>query len=172
MGDQKGPQPNWIEAAPPQGSFRSIFKWGDPHAYKHPNARLYRLLKETFNLADDHFKAPIDDGCRPVVFDRPAKVVLPEHVTAICRIVGDEKRFREKLRPVEVCHGKDAGGVPSAAAGRGPGRFRSGGPPPPQRRLSAGWWPIATGSLYRLSYTGEEVRSILACGPPKGESPW
>jgi len=106
MGDQKGPQPNWIEAAPPEGSFRSIFKWGDPHAYKHPNARLYRLLKETFNLADSHFQAPIDDGCRPVVFDRPAKAVSPEQVTAIRRIVGDENVSGKSYDRLKYATGK------------------------------------------------------------------
>ena len=82
--------PNWIEAAPEKGSYRSIFKWGDPHAYKHPNAKLVRLLKAQFGLTDNHFKAPVDDGNRPVNYAAPSRVITPDHVAAITRIVGDE----------------------------------------------------------------------------------
>ena len=43
-------QPDWFEGELPGRSFRSIFKWGDPAEYKHPNRKLYRLMKETFRL--------------------------------------------------------------------------------------------------------------------------
>jgi len=50
--------PEWFEGELPADSFRSLFKWGDPHVWKHPNRRLYRLMKETFRLDDSHFAEP------------------------------------------------------------------------------------------------------------------
>ena len=44
--------PNWIEEPPKKGSYRSIFKWGAPETYKHPNPRFYALLKEAFQMTD------------------------------------------------------------------------------------------------------------------------
>ena len=40
--------PNWTEKAPEPYSYRSIFKWGDPNTFKHPNPKLYEELKEIF----------------------------------------------------------------------------------------------------------------------------
>ena len=59
-------QPPWIAKAPPPGSWRSLFKWGAPEVFKHPNPRLYQLLKQTFQLQDRDFKAPTHTGCGPV----------------------------------------------------------------------------------------------------------
>ena len=29
--------PKWYEDVPPEGSYRSILKWGGPQEFKHPN---------------------------------------------------------------------------------------------------------------------------------------
>lgn len=89
MGADTGARPNWIETEPEKGSYRSIFKWGDPREYKHPNAQLYRLLKETFGLTDSHFQVPVNDGNRPVVYRQPPRIVTADHVSAMARIVGE-----------------------------------------------------------------------------------
>ena len=106
MGANIGVQPNWIEAAPEKGSFRSIFKWGDPHGFKHPNAKLFQLLKETFRLTDDHFRAPLNDGNRPVVYHHPLRAVTPDHVSAISRIVGDENVSADDYDRLKFATGK------------------------------------------------------------------
>ncbi|HON89697.1 MAG TPA: hypothetical protein PK746_09510, partial [Spirochaetales bacterium] len=48
----------WFEGSFDEKSYRSIFKWGDPTVYKHPNEKLYNLMKKTFNLNDEWFSAP------------------------------------------------------------------------------------------------------------------
>jgi len=58
--------PDWIHEAPAAGSYRSIFKWGDPLGFKHPNKRLYRMMKKVFHLSDEHFKKPVSTGNDPV----------------------------------------------------------------------------------------------------------
>ena len=60
------PQPPWIQQAPPAGSWRSIFKWGEPGQFKHPNPRLVRLMKETFGLTDADLEAPRRASASPV----------------------------------------------------------------------------------------------------------
>ena len=48
--------PVWTDEAPRKGSYRSIFKWGDPNGFKHPNQRLYSYIKDELELTDDNFK--------------------------------------------------------------------------------------------------------------------
>ena len=45
--------PDWYHEKAPERSYRSILKWGDPEAFKAPNAKLYELMKETFHMTDD-----------------------------------------------------------------------------------------------------------------------
>lgn len=42
--------PPWYEQVVPEGTYRSLFKWGAPDQFKHPNSGLVKLMLETFNL--------------------------------------------------------------------------------------------------------------------------
>lgn len=106
MAPERRVQPNWIESAPEEGSFRSIFKWGDPHGYKHPNAKLVQLLKQTFGLTDGHFKVPENDGNRPVAYHLPPRVINAEHVLAITRIVGKANVSTDNFDRLKFATGK------------------------------------------------------------------
>lgn len=57
--------PPWIEQAAPPGSFRSLFKWGNPNEFKHPNASLYAMLKDVFDMTDEDFHRPQRAGMEP-----------------------------------------------------------------------------------------------------------
>ena len=63
--------PNWSEEAPPTNSYRSIFKWGDPNEFKHPNRRLYALMKKTFDMTDEDFKVKKRWGLRSLKVNIP-----------------------------------------------------------------------------------------------------
>ncbi len=65
------PQPPWIHEAPPPGSWRSLFKWGAPGEFKHPNPRLLDLMKASFAMEDADFRAPVRTGTGPVEVDLP-----------------------------------------------------------------------------------------------------
>ena len=68
----KGFEPKWVLTPAPADSYRSIFRWGDPNFFKYPKESLYTLMKETFKMTDDDFKAYSDDtGFDPVE--------LPDH---------------------------------------------------------------------------------------------
>ena len=58
--------PAWNCEAPPPDSFRSLLKWGDPKVFKHPNRKLYKLMKSAFGMTDEDFKAPKNAGLEKV----------------------------------------------------------------------------------------------------------
>ena len=41
----------WFEGELPEKSYRSIFKWGDSLVYKHPNSKLFALMKKKIGRA-------------------------------------------------------------------------------------------------------------------------
>ncbi len=88
-GKWKGFMPDWRETAPLAGSYRSIFKWGDPAGFKHPNEKLYREMKEVFGLSDDDFRQRRREGDEAVRLARTPRLGA-SHVQAMARIVGEE----------------------------------------------------------------------------------
>ena len=80
--------PDWTETPPEPGTFRSIFKWGAPDRFKHPNDRLFALLRETFHLDNTHFNARIETG-DVLVGDVPEPKIPEERIAQLRKIAGD-----------------------------------------------------------------------------------
>lgn len=96
--------PNWIEQAAPPDSYRSLFKWGDPHGFKHPNRGLYTLLKETFGMTDADFEKPVNTGME--TFDvRLPDGLDPVHMQALEQIVGAENVTTSAYDRARVSYG-------------------------------------------------------------------
>lgn len=102
----KGFEPNWLRTPAPEGSYRSIFRWGDPNFFKFPKESLYKMMKETFKMTDDDFKEYTDDiGFDQVdLSDHPSKID-PKHVKALKKIVGDEFVTTEDYPRLAVAYG-------------------------------------------------------------------
>lgn len=98
-------RPPWIEDKPPERSFRSIFKWGDPSAYKHPNERLYKLMKKTFSMTDEDFRKPRETGYEKVIADIPLKLGK-EQIDRFEAIVGKENVTDDIYYRLGVSYGK------------------------------------------------------------------
>lgn len=97
-------KPDWIEQAPAEGSWRRLFKWGDPSGFKHPNSGMYRLLKETFGMSDADFLHPQGTGMEP--FDALLPVSLDAvHLAALGRIVGEENIFTGTYERTRASYG-------------------------------------------------------------------
>lgn len=97
--------PNWSEEAPPINSYRSIFKWGDPNEFKHPNRRLYALMKKTFDMTDEDFKIKKEMGLEVVEGEYPSG--LEEiHLEALKQIVGAENIKLDVYSRLRVAYGK------------------------------------------------------------------
>lgn len=102
----KGFEPKWLLTPAPEGSYRSIFRWGDPEFFKYPKESLYKLMKETFKMTDDDFKDYTDDiGFDKVdLSDHPSKIAK-KHVDALKEIVGDEFVTTEDYPRLAVAYG-------------------------------------------------------------------
>lgn len=97
--------PTWSEEAPPEKSYRSIFKWGDPKAYKHPNKRLYALMKETFQMTDEDFKVKREEGLEIVEHHAPIHLTESQ-IAHLVEIVGTENIKRDDYARLQVAYGK------------------------------------------------------------------
>jgi alkyldihydroxyacetonephosphate synthase len=100
-------QPRWIEQAPTAGSYRSIFKWGAPEAFKHPNRRLVDLVKKTFHMTDADFTSTVSTGNEPVTCDAPVRIP-PEKIEALKAIAGDSNVSTDDYSRVKYASGKTA----------------------------------------------------------------
>jgi len=89
MSKQAGSPPSWIETAPPPRSFRSLFKWGDPEGFKHPNSGMVQLLKETFEMTDADFQHPRNVGTSEINQEM-GSTLENRHLEAFKQILGSE----------------------------------------------------------------------------------
>jgi len=98
-------QPQWTEAAPAKGTFRSIFKWGAPDQFKHPNKRLYAMLKNVFQLTDDDFKQKQNEGNETVLCKAPVRLDK-RHIAWFVNIVGQNNVNTDDYSRVKYASGK------------------------------------------------------------------
>ncbi|HSA15736.1 MAG TPA: FAD-binding oxidoreductase [Spirochaetota bacterium] len=105
MKETKSFVPRWREEAPKKGSYRSIFKWGDPKEFKHPNDKLYRELKAQFGMTDGDFRQRRREGDEPVRAPRPGRI-KKNQAAALAKIVGPENVSAEAYDRVKYSKGK------------------------------------------------------------------
>ena len=97
--------PDWDESPPPEGSYRSILKWGNPTEFKHPNRRLFGLMKKTFDMTDDDFKIKKEMGLEKVCFDHPIELGK-EHIDAFIELIGRNNVKTDDYSRLQVAYGK------------------------------------------------------------------
>ncbi len=97
--------PAWFQSPTPPGTFRSLFKWGDPAAFKHPNRALVSLMMSTFGLSEKDLTHPEDRGLEPVEVSVPVKLAS-HHIDAICTICGKENVFSDTYTRIKCSYGK------------------------------------------------------------------
>lgn len=105
MGFKKNFTPPWRETAPITGTYRSIFKWGDPHDFKHPNNKLFAHLKETFNLDDKYFTKRLAEGDELVINKKKIRL-KPAQIRALEKIAGSQNISTEGYDRVRYSKGK------------------------------------------------------------------
>lgn len=97
--------PPWTESPPPPQTFRSILKWGGPTEFKHPNWRLYELMKQVFHMTDDDFRERTLTGETPVKVSQPCRLSA-EALAGLAGIVGRENVKTDDWSRAGVCYGK------------------------------------------------------------------
>ncbi len=99
-------EPKWFTDSFSKTSYRSIFKWGEPDQIKAPKESLYKMLKETFSLTDDQFRAYSEDlGTDEVAFDIPCALSTAQ-LDALRAIVGAEFVRTDDYARLSVAYGK------------------------------------------------------------------
>ncbi|MFY9399575.1 MAG: FAD-binding oxidoreductase [Desulfomonilia bacterium] len=78
-------KPAWTERPPEPGTIRSIVKYGDPRAFKHPSNGWVAMMMEEFQMSSRDFSRKQDEGNVPAVLNRP---------------VGLDERHLERLRGI------------------------------------------------------------------------
>ncbi|HOO70736.1 MAG TPA: FAD-binding oxidoreductase [Spirochaetota bacterium] len=105
MAEKKEFIPLWRETPPVEGTYRSIFKWGHPLAFKHPNNKLYRELKTVFGLGDEEFQKPRHEGDEPVLLKKPPRIKRAD-IAALEKIAGEENVSVKAYDRVKFSRGK------------------------------------------------------------------
>ena len=89
MTEKKDFTPPWIEEAAPPHSYRSLFKWGHPNEFKHPNRGMFRLILDTFGMSEADFQQPLHTGWEEFDADFPISMNTA-HLQAFTNMVGVE----------------------------------------------------------------------------------
>ncbi len=97
--------PAWSEQPPPENSFRSVFKWGAPDGFKHPSDNWYAMMKEEFDLSDDHFKNKVREGLEPVTIKKKPKL-LKKHLAKFKDMVGSQNVSQDDLSRARYSYGQ------------------------------------------------------------------
>ncbi|MDK2980938.1 MAG: alkyldihydroxyacetonephosphate synthase [Chloroflexota bacterium] len=85
-------KPNWYEGRTLPGTYRSLFKWNDPDAFKHPNQGFYELLRDHFGLSDEDFTQPRLD-MDPLDVEIPSRL-KPAQLKKLTQMVGGEQNVK------------------------------------------------------------------------------
>ena len=96
---------DWTEKAPAPGTFRSIFKYGDPHSFKHPSDNWYEMMKREFHLSDADFLKKQEEGHAPVIMNRPT-ALTPSQIEQLKSVVGPENVALDDYSRVKFAYGK------------------------------------------------------------------
>ncbi|MCG6880059.1 MAG: FAD-binding oxidoreductase [Deltaproteobacteria bacterium] len=117
MFKRKGVRPQWQEKPPPAGSYRSIFKYGDPQKFKHPSLSWVNMLKADLGMTDEDFKARIHEGLSPVDLKRNSRL-LPEHIEKFSGILGRENITTDAYERLKYACGKTTEEMMELSRGR------------------------------------------------------
>lgn len=101
----KGFRPDWQETRAPEGSYRSILKWGHPDEFKVPKESLYKMMKVFFKMTDDDFRVAKETGYEKVEFDKPISLT-EEQIAHFESIVGKDYVKRDSYTRLSVAYGK------------------------------------------------------------------
>ncbi len=98
-------EPRWINEAPQEKSFRSIFKYGAPNGFKHPNFRLFQEIKATFDLSDSDFEQYTSTGNEVVDFQLKSKLTEYQ-IKKFSEISGNENISADEYERLKFSTGK------------------------------------------------------------------
>jgi alkyldihydroxyacetonephosphate synthase len=96
--------PTWYEKPTPKGTYRSLFKWGDPAEYKHPNSGLVRLMLDTFDMKCTDMMVPEDLALDKVEVEIPL-TLDKKHLAKFAEICGKENLHTDTYTRISKSYG-------------------------------------------------------------------
>ncbi|MBI5550698.1 MAG: FAD-binding oxidoreductase [Desulfobacterales bacterium] len=100
-------RPNWLDRAPPQDSYRAIFKWGAPDRFYHPKPGLLAFIQARLGLYPDQWRTCRQIG-QAAVRENKAPALAPAHVAHLTAIVGPENARQDAFARTRYAHGQSA----------------------------------------------------------------
>ncbi|MGV8050140.1 MAG: FAD-binding oxidoreductase [Anaerolineaceae bacterium] len=97
--------PKWFEDATPDGTYRSLIKWGDPAGFKHPNSGMVRLVMQKFHLSEQDLSHPTNLSLEMVEDTFPTSM-SEEQLQALRDISGAENVRTDTLERLARSYGK------------------------------------------------------------------
>ena len=97
--------PVWYEEEVPTGTWRSIFKWGAPAAYKHPNSGLTKLIMDRYGLTQETLSKPGQLGLDVVPDDVPV-TLSAEHLDFLTQTCGEENLHIDTYTRIKRAYGQ------------------------------------------------------------------
>ncbi|NLB71019.1 MAG: FAD-binding oxidoreductase [Chloroflexi bacterium] len=97
--------PAWYEEPVPAGTWRSIFKWGDPAGFKHPNSGLTKLIMDRFGLSKETLSKPGKLGLDLVPDDVPSALPV-EHHEFLVKTCGEEHLRTDTYTRIKRSYGQ------------------------------------------------------------------
>jgi alkyldihydroxyacetonephosphate synthase len=96
--------PAWYEQPTPSGTYRSLFKWGDPAEFKHPNSGLVKLMMENFDLSCEDLLVPDNLALEQVTETMPINL-KQNQIDEFIRICGSENIKSDTYNRVAKSYG-------------------------------------------------------------------
>lgn len=97
--------PKWINEAPKKNSFRSVFKYGDPNGFKHPNDRLVEELKDKFGIEKDGFNKMESTG-NETISEKIKSNISSDSFNVFKNICGEENISSKEYDRLKYSTGK------------------------------------------------------------------
>ncbi len=98
-------QPEWIDYPPPPGSYRSIFKYGSPDAFKHPSKRMIDMLIRDLGLTTREIKHQKNLGLEKIDLEEPVPLSTNQ-IKEIVKIFGQENVSLSTYDRIKYSYGK------------------------------------------------------------------
>lgn len=105
MSDDKSFIPEWVDTASKEGTYRSIFKWGAPDKFEHPNNSFINIIKDLLGLSDADIFEKRNTGNAKVKYGIPSKL-FADDINELSDIVGKENISLDDYSRLKFSTGK------------------------------------------------------------------
>lgn len=100
----EGYSPDWYTKRAPEGSYRSIFKWGNPNEYKVPSFGMFKFMEKELGFTPEFLESKRNFGEAKVDFDVKSNISDVEKSELLAFVGGDGTD--DKYQRLRVAYGQ------------------------------------------------------------------